>query len=319
MKILIADKFESFGVEGLKKLADEVVCEPGLKDAALAQRIAAMDPTILIVRSTKVNADALKSGKQLKVVIRAGSGVDNIDVAAAKQRSIKVANCPGMNAVAVAELVMGLMISLDRRIGDNVADLRAHKWNKKEYSKARGLKGNTLGIVGLGRIGNEVAKRALAFDMNVLWYDVVPNLQGPKHPNCQRTDLERLFREADIVTLHVPGTGDTKHLVNAQRIATMKPNAVIINTSRPSVIDEPALIAALKEGRIRAAGVDVYENEPTADAKTIESPLADLPNVYGTHHIGASTDQAQAAVAEETVRIVREYKNTGQVVNCVNG
>jgi D-3-phosphoglycerate dehydrogenase len=319
MKILIADKFESFGITELKKLADEVVCEPGLKDAALAQRIAAMDPTILIVRSTKVNADALKSGKQLKVVIRAGSGVDNIDVAAAKQRSIKVANCPGMNSVAVAELVMGLVISLDRRLADNVADLRAHKWNKKEYSKARGLKGSTLGIVGLGRIGNEVAKRALAFDINVLWYDVIPNLPGPQHPHCQRTDLDRLFREADVVTLHVPGTGDTKHLVNAQRLALMKPNAVVINTSRPSVIDEPALVAALKEGRIRAAGVDVYENEPAADAKTIESPLADLPNLYGTHHIGASTDQAQAAVAEETVRIVREYKSTGQVVNCVNG
>jgi D-3-phosphoglycerate dehydrogenase len=318
MKILIADKFEAFGITELKQLADNVACEPGLKDAALAHRIAELDPEILIVRSTKVNADALKAGKQLKVVIRAGSGVDNIDVPAAKQRNIKVANCPGMNAVAVAELVMGLMIALDRRIADNVADLRAHKWNKKEYSKARGLKGSTLGIIGLGRIGTEVAKRALAFDMNVLWFDVVPNLKGPEHPHCQRVDLDRVFRESDIVTLHVPGSGDTKHLVNAQRLATMKPNAVILNASRPSVIDEPALIAALKEGRIRAAGVDVYDNEPTPEAKTIESPLADLPNVYGTHHIGASTDQAQTAVADETVRIVREYKNTGKVLNCVN-
>lgn len=318
MKILIADKFEDSGVSELKKLAAEVVCEPGLKDAALAQRVAEFDPAILIVRSTKVNAETLKAGKQLKVVIRAGSGYDTIDVKAATERGVKVANCPGMNAVAVAELVMGLMIAIDRRIANNVADLRAHQWNKKEYSKARGLKGSTLGIVGLGRIGTEVGKRALAFDMNVLWYDVVPTLTGPDHPNCRRTDLGRLFRESDVVTLHVPGTGDTKHLVNAQRLATMKPNAVIINTSRASVIDEPALIAALKEGRVRAAGVDVYENEPAADAKTIESPLADMPNVYGTHHIGASTDQAQAAVAEETVRIVREFKNTGAVVNCVN-
>jgi D-3-phosphoglycerate dehydrogenase len=318
MKILIADKFEDSGVSELKKLAAEVVCEPGLKDAALAQRVAEFDPAILIVRSTKVNAETLKAGKQLKVVIRAGSGYDTIDVKAATERGVKVANCPGMNAVAVAELVLGLMIAIDRRIADNVADLRAHQWNKKEYSKARGLKGSTLGIVGLGRIGTEVAKRALAFDMRVLWYDVIPTLTGPDHPNCRRTDLDHLFRESDVVTLHVPGTGDTKHLVNAQRLATMKPNAVIINTSRASVIDEPALIAALKEGRVRAAGVDVYENEPAADAKTIESPLADMPNVYGTHHIGASTDQAQAAVAEETVRIVREFKNTGAVVNCVN-
>ena len=169
----------------------------------------------------------------------------------------------------------------------------------------------------MGRIGVEVAKRALAFDMNVLWYDVIPNYNPLTHPNCKRAELDAIFKEADYVTLHVPGSGDTKHLVNAARLATMKKHAAIINTSRASVIDEPALIAALKEGRIRAAAVDVYENEPTADAKEIASPLADLPNLYGTHHIGASTDQAQAAVADETVRIVREFQ-AGKVINAVN-
>lgn len=318
MRILIADKFETVGVEELKKVADEVACEPGLKDETLAKRVGEYDPDLLIVRSTKVNAETLKAGKQLKVVIRAGSGYDTIDVAAAKERGIKVSNCPGMNAVAVAELVFGLMLAIDRRIPHNVIDLRAHKWNKKEYSKARGLKGSTLGIVGVGRIGSEVAKRALAFDMHVLYYDVIPTLKPADHPNCRRAELDELFRQSDIVTLHVPGTGDTKHLVNAQRLATMKPHAVVINTSRASVVDEKALIQALKEGRIRAAAADVYENEPTADAKEITSPLADLPNFCGTHHIGASTDQAQLAVAQETVRIVREYKKTGQVVNCVN-
>lgn len=318
MKILIADKFEAFGIAELKKIATEVTCEPDLKDATLTKRVAEFDPAVLIVRSTKVNADTLQAGKQLKVVIRAGSGYDTIDVAAAKQRGIKVSNCPGMNAVAVAELVMGHMINLDRRIADNVAELRAHKWNKKEFSKARGLKGSTLGIVGLGRIGMEVAKRALAFDMHVLWYDVVPNLKGPDHPKARRVELDELFKQSDYVTLHVPGAGDTKHLINAQRLATMKPHAAIINTSRASVVDEPALIAALKEGRIRAAAVDVYENEPAADAKTCESPLANLPNLYGTHHIGASTEQAQTAVAEETIRIVQEFKRTGKVINCVN-
>ena len=154
--------------------------------------------------------------------------------------------------------------------------------------------------------------------MNVLWYDVIPDLKPLNHPSCKRVQLDQLFREADVVTLHVPGTGDTKHLVNAQRIATMKPHAMVINTSRASVVDEPALIAALKEGRLRAAAVDVYENEPAADAKDITSPLADVPNLYGTHHIGASTEQAQTAVAEETVRIVAEFKKGGQVINCVN-
>jgi D-3-phosphoglycerate dehydrogenase len=317
MKILIADKFEKEGVEGLKKLGAEVAAEPGLKDAALAARIAEYDPTILIVRSTKVTADTLKAGKQLKMVIRAGSGYDTIDVAAASQRGVKVTNCPGMNAVAVAELVMGLMLAVDRRIADNVADLRAHQWNKKEYGKARGLKGSTLGIVGVGRIGTEVAKRALAFDMNVLYYDVIPDLKPADHPNCRKATLDQIFREADVVTFHVPGTGDTKHLVNAQRLATMKPHAVIINTSRASVVDEAALAQALKEGKIRAAAVDVYENEPKADDKMINSPLADIPNLYGTHHIGASTNQAQLAVAAETVRIVQEFK-AGKVINCVN-
>jgi len=318
MKILVADKFEAFGVAELKKLADEVICEPGLKDAALTQRISQLDPTILIVRSTKVQSEQLQAGRNLKLVIRAGSGYDTIDVNAAKQRGIKVANCPGMNAVAVAELVLGHLINMDRRIADNVAELRAHKWNKKEFSKARGLKDSTLGIVGMGRIGTEVAKRALAFDMRVLWYDVIPDLRPLEHPNCQRVDLDTLFKESDYITLHVPGTGDTKHLVNAQRLTMMKPHACLVNTSRASVVDEPALIAALKEGKIRAAAVDVYENEPPADGKEIHSPLCDVPNLYGTHHIGASTDQAQNAVAAETVRIVREFKQSGKVLNCVN-
>lgn len=318
MRVLIADKFEKEGIDGLKGITSDVTCEPDLKEATLTQRIAQYDPTVLIVRSTKVQAEQLGAGKALKLVIRAGSGFDTIDINTAKEKGIKVANCPGMNAVAVAELVMGHMIAMDRRLGDNLSDLRAHRWNKKLYSKARGLKDSTLGIVGMGRIGTEVAKRALAFDMKVLWYDVVPDLKPLAHPNCKRADLDTVIRQSDVITLHVPGTGDTKHLINAARLAQMKPHALIINTSRASVIDEPALIAALKEGKIRAAAVDVYDNEPAADAKEITSPLADIPNLYGSHHIGASTDQAQLAVAEETVRIVKEFKATGKVLNCVN-
>ncbi len=318
MKVLIADKFESFGIDALKKIATEVVCEPALEGPTLTERVRAFNPAILIVRSTKVTADTLKAGNGLKLVIRAGSGVDTIDVPAATAKSVKVANCPGMNAVAVAELVLGLMLNMDRRIADNVAETRAHKWNKKEYSKSRGLKGSTLGIVGMGRIGTEVARRALAFEMKVLWYDVIPDYNPLTHADCKRSDLDAIFRTADVVTLHVPGTGDTKHLVNAARLATMKPNALLINTSRASVIDEPALIVALKEKKIRAAAVDVYDNEPAADAKDNPSPLCDLANLYGTHHIGASTDQAQAAVAEETVRIVEEFKSSGKARNAVN-
>ncbi len=318
MKVLIADKFEASGIDELTKIADEVICEPELKEAALTQKLAAFDPTVLIVRSTKVQPDQLSAAASLKLVIRAGSGYDTIDIGTAKEKGIKVANCPGMNAVAVAELAMGHVINLDRRISDNVADLRAHKWNKKGYAKARGLKNSTLGIVGMGRIGTELAKRALAFEMNVLWYDVVTDYQPLEHSNCRRTDLDALFRESDYISLHVPGTGDTKHLVNAGRLATMKSHACIINTSRAPVVDEAALTDALKVGTIRAAALDLYADEPAADAKEINSPLCDVPNVYGTHHIGASTEQAQLAVAEEAVRIVGEFKNTGEVLHCVN-
>jgi D-3-phosphoglycerate dehydrogenase len=318
MKILIADKFEDVGLEQLQQIADEVTREPELKDAALAERLAAFQPEVLIVRSTKVQREQLGAAKSLKLVIRAGSGYDTIDFATAKEMGIKVANCPGMNAVAVAELAMGHLINLDRRIADNVACLRSHQWDKKGFSKARGLKNSTLGIVGMGRIGTELAKRALAFEMNVLWYDVMPDLQPLEHPNCRRADLDTVIREADYLSLHVPGTGDTKHFINAERLAQMKPHAAIINTSRASVIDEAALIQALNAGTIRAAALDLYENEPAADAKEIDSPLCEHPAVYGTHHIGASTEQAQLAVAEETVRIVRTFKETGEVLHCVN-
>jgi len=318
MKILVADKMEEWGLDQLRGLADQLSYEPELKDEALKQQLARFDPDILIVRSTKVPGPVLAAGRNLKLIIRAGSGVDTIDVQAATQRNVRVANCPGMNSIAVAELTMGHILNLDRRIADNVADLRRHKWDKKGYSKARGLKGSTLGIVGMGRIGTEVAKRALAFEMNVLWYDVIADLRPIEHPHCKRTDLDTLFRESDYISLHVPGTGQTRHLVNAERLKMMKPHACIINTSRASVVDESALLAALKAGTIRAAAVDVYENEPPADGKEIHSPLADLPNLYGTHHIGASTEQAQLAVAEETVRIVREYRQTGRAPNCVN-
>jgi len=318
MKLLIADKFEQAGIDGLKLLVTELACEPGLKDESLVRRVAEFNPEILVVRSTKVPAAVLDAGQQLKLVIRAGAGYDTIDVPAATQRGIKVSNCPGKNSTAVAELVMGLMLSLDRRIPDNVADLRAHKWNKKEYSKARGLKGRTLGLVGVGRIGTEVAKRALAFEMKVLFYDVLPDVQPVKHPDCQRASLEDVLRKSDYVSLHVPGGSGTQQLINAEKLALLPRHACLINTSRASVVDEKALVTALKEGRLGGAALDVYESEPPADGTEFSSPTADAPRLYGTHHIGASTEQAQLAVAEEVVRIVQEYKATGRVPNCVN-
>jgi D-3-phosphoglycerate dehydrogenase / 2-oxoglutarate reductase len=318
MKVLIADKFEKSGVEGLKGLGCEVVSNPDLKDAALAAALKELSPAVLIVRSTKVTADHLGATPALKLVLRAGSGVNTIDVKTATTRGIKVANCPGLNATAVAELTIGLIIALDRRIVDNVVELRTGSWNKKEYSKARGLKGRTLGVVGMGQIGRLVAKRALALEMSILYHDVIPAAEFDKLANVKRVGLEELLKGADIVTLHVPALAETKNLMNEQRIGMMQPHAFLINTCRGDVVDEPALINALKAKKIAAAAADVYANEPTAAKEAFTSPLKDLPSFYGTHHVGASTDEAQEAVAMETVRIVREFKTNGKVLNAVN-
>lgn len=318
MKVLIADKFESFGIDELKKMGCEITFNPDLKEATLVSALKDLKPTILIVRSTKVNADMIGATDALKVIIRAGSGVNTIDVKAATARGVKVANCPGLNSTAVAELTIGLMLALDRRIVDNVNELRAGSWNKKEYSKARGLKGRTLGVVGMGQIGRLVARRALAFEMSILYHDVIAAAEFDALPNVKRVELDELLRKSDIVSLHVPALPETKNLMNEHRFGLMQKHAFLINACRGDVVDEAALLKALKEKKIAAAAADVYANEPAAAKDSYAGPLKDLPNFYGTHHIGASTDEAQTAVAWETVRIVREFKSSGKAPNAVN-
>ena len=207
MKVLIADKFEKVGIDGLKELGCTVISEPEVKADALPDLIRRVDPNILIVRSKKVNVDALRAGTALTLVIRAGAGIDTIDVAAASELGVFVSNCPGKNSIAVAELVMGLLLSCDRRIPDQVADLRQGKWNKAEYSKSRGLHGRTLGIVGLGQIGREVAQRARAFGMRVVAWS-----RNLTHEEADRLDLVyaltplEVARLADAVTVNVAAT-----------------------------------------------------------------------------------------------------------------
>lgn len=318
MKVLIADKFQDEGVQQIQALASEVVFDPSLKEEALVAKLADFQPEVLVVRSTKVRADALGAAGSLKAVIRAGSGVDNIEIPVATEKGIKVANCPGMNAAAVAELTMGLILSLDRRIPDNVIELRAGKWNKKGFSKARGLRGRTLGIIGAGKIGTEVAQRAMGFGMNILFTHLGRNYRMVDFPNCERTDVYELIKRSDYITVHIPGGGDTEHLIGTKELASMKPTACLINTSRSVVVDQNALAEALKNGSIAGAAVDVYDNEPPADGTEFTSDFKDTPNLYGTHHIGASTEEAQEAVADEVVRIVKNYKGSGEVLNCVN-
>lgn len=333
MKVLVADKFEKSGLEGLAAAGCAVVYEPELKEETLTQAIAASGADVLVVRGTKVTAAMLDAGR-LSLIVRAGAGYNTIDVAAASTRGIYVSNCPGKNAIAVAELAFGLILSLDRRIPDNVAELRAGTWNKKEYSKALGLYGRTLALLGVGSIGREMIRRAAGFGMNVaIWSR---RFDGERRPitdlEARELGIESVLRSiaielapspgsavegADVVSVHVALAPETKGLVNAALLAGMKRNAIFVNTARGEVVDYTALAAAVRDRGIRV-GLDVYANEPASATAPFKDPLIDLPGVYGTHHIGASTDQAQEAIAAETVRIVRSYKETGRVPNVVN-
>lgn len=312
VKVLIADKFPDQYIQQLKDIDLDVIYSPKLGEDDLPE--AAKEVDIVVVRSTIVNAATINASKNLNLIIRAGAGVNNIDIPAANQKGIYVANCPGMNSVAVAELAIGLMISLDRRIPDNVIDFKNGKWNKGEYSKAEGLMGKTLGIIGVGNIGKEVAKRALAFGMNVYGKDI-SRIEGIAIKDF--SEMNQLLPLCDVVTLHLPATPQTKGLFNKEMFSYMKPNALLINTARADLIDQDAMIEAIKTKNIRVA-LDVIKNEPEEKSGEIKSPLQELKNVYVTHHIGASTEQAQNAVAAETVKIIKDFISSGVIAHWVN-
>jgi D-3-phosphoglycerate dehydrogenase len=329
MKVLIADQFEQSGIDGLKGAGCQVVYEPALKDEALSAALAETRAEVLVVRSTKVTAAMMDAGA-LALIVRAGAGYNTIDVAGASARGIYVSNCPGKNAIAVAELAFGLIVALDRRIPDNVADLRAGTWNKKEYSKARGLQGRVLGLLGFGSIGQALARRAQAFGMDVvIWSrrferepgaDLAAYGLEPAGRDSRATiapSPRAVMEQADVVSVHVALGPETKGLIGAELLGAMKPGATFINTARAEVVDYDALERAVREKGVRV-GLDVFRNEPTAGTGQHADPLLLLPGVYGTHHIGASTEQAQEAIAAETVRIVASFKNTGGVPNVVN-
>lgn len=312
LKVLIADKFPEKYIQDLKDLDLEVIYEPKLGEKDLPK--AAEDVDILVVRSTVVNEETINNSIKLNLIIRAGSGVNNIAISAANKKGVYVANCPGMNAVAVAELTIGLMIALDRFIPDNVSDFRNGIWNKDKYSKGKGLKGKTLGIIGVGNIGKEVAKRALAFEMNVYGKDI-SRIEGVQIKDF--SEMDQLLPLCDIVTIHLPATPQTKGLFNKQMLSYMKDGAYLINTSRHDIIVEEDLLEAIKEKNLRVA-LDVFKGEPEGKSGEVKSPLQNNPNIYVTHHIGASTEQAQDAVAEETVRIIKHYVHSGVIDHWVN-
>ena len=333
MKVLIADAFEKSGLDGLARAGCDVIYQPDLKDEALSDAIGSSGAEVLVVRGTKVTAAMLDAGR-LALIVRAGAGYNTIDVSAASSRGIYVSNCPGKNAIAVAELAFALILAIDRRIPENVADLRAGVWNKKEYARARGLYGLTLGLLGVGSIGREMIRRAAGFGMNVvIWSRRFDGQSGPlSEQDARDLGIEGAQRQiaidvvaspgdaawrSDVLSVHVALSSGTRQLVNAEVLAQLKPGAMIINTARAEVIDHAALTAAIREKGLKV-GLDVFAREPATASGAFTDPIVSVPGVYGTHHIGASTDQAQEAIAAETVRIIRSYKETGRVPNVVN-
>jgi D-3-phosphoglycerate dehydrogenase len=317
MKVLVADKFPDDGLAALRTAGCEVVYDANLAKETLTEAVRASGADVLVVRSTEVPGETLRAGR-LGLVIRAGAGYNTIDVKTASELGIYVSNCPGKNSVAVAELAMALILSLDRNIPDGVADLRAGQWNKTKYGKANGVFGRTLGIVGTGSIGKETIARARAFGMKVVaWSRSLTDEAAEEMGVTRLASPVEVARASDVVSVHLALKPETKGLLGRDFFAALKPGALFVNTSRAEVVDEAALLDAVQNRKVRAA-VDVFAGEPAGGTGTVESALFKNPAVYGTHHIGASTEQAQEAIAAETVRIVLEYKTSGHVPNCVN-
>ena len=318
MRVLFADAVEPSTLEILREAGHACDVEPSLSAEDLPGRITGIE--VLVVRSTRVTAETIRAARDLELIIRAGAGTNTIDVEAASELGIYVTNVPGRNAIAVAELTMGLLLAIDRRIADNVADLRAGTWNKSAYAKAEGLFGKLLGVVGVGEIGLAVAERASAFGLGVraIRKDRAPEVEERIQAiGMELVDsLEELVSTSDIVSIHLPAAPETEGMFDARLLGRLKEGAILLNTSRGDIVDEAALLDAIDERGLRV-GLDVYPDEPASGAAEWSSKLAQHPNVVGTHHIGASTAQAQRAVADGVVEIVDAFVR-GEVRNVVN-
>ena len=296
--VLVSDPLSAQAVANLKAAPDLSVTEvKGLSEDALVPLVADIDAWI-VRGATKVTRRLIGAAPRLRWVARAGAGLDNIDVAAAKERGIGVLNVPGANAVAVAELVFGLLLGLMRKIPAADASLRRGEWEKSRF-QGRELRAKTLGIVGLGKIGRAVAKRAQAFEMTCVGHDpLVPDADA-RALGVEPLSFDALLARADVVTLHAPMTAETKGLIGAAQIARMPKGAILVNAARGALVDEPALIAALRSGHLAGAALDVFAEEPPTDGT-----LVNLPNVVATPHVGAATVEAQEAVGEEIVKLL---------------
>jgi D-3-phosphoglycerate dehydrogenase len=295
MKVLVSDPIAKQGIEILKQANLEVVEKPGLSPEELATVIPEFDG--IIVRSaTKVTKDVIEAAKNLKVIGRAGIGLDNIDLDAAKNRGIKVVNTPTATSISVAELALGMMFAAARRIPQASVSTKASKWEKKKF-KGFELFGKKLGIIGIGRIGTELAKRTKALGMEVSAYD--PYIKSSDF--AKLVDLDTLLKESDYISLHIPKTTETAHILNKAAFDKMKEGVVIVNCARGGVVDENALYDAIGSGKVRIAGVDVYESEPAKDNKLFE-----LEQTILTPHIGAQTAEGQTRAGTQIAELVRD-------------
>lgn len=315
MKVLVADKLHEKVVTKLKEICDSCVYEPSLKAEDLPEK--ALDADVLIVRSTKVTKETITAAKRLSLIVRAGAGVNTIDLESASSRGVAVCNCPGKNAVAVAELAVSLMLSWDRRLPSSVAALKNGRWEKGEYSKATGFKGRTVGILGLGSIGEEVIRRLKAFEVEILvWSRSLTPEKARDLGVTYCSTPEAVARQSSVVSVHVALNDDTRSMLGEAFFANLEPGNIFINTCRAEVVDRDALKAALDRGVLM--GTDVFHDEPAGKSAEFRDEIAQHENVYGSHHIGASTTQSELATGMEAARVVEAFAAGVQLPNCVN-
>ena len=311
MKIIIADGLAASALDLLRAEGWDVDASAGRAPDQLASDLA--DADALIVRSaTKVTAPLIAAAPRLRVIARAGTGVDNVDIPAASARGIVVMNAPGANSVSVAELAIGLVLALARHVPAADAAMKQGKWEKKKFLGEE-IREKTLGLAGLGRIGQEVARRAAAFGMRIIAHDPFISEQVAGDLGVELVSLDDLFTRADYLSLHMPSNEKTRHLVNADRLARARKGIRIVNTARGDLIDETALADAIEAGHVAGAALDVFQTEPPPDPR-----LQTLPQVVATPHIAASTREGQELVGVETAAAVRDFLRDGIIRNAVN-
>jgi D-3-phosphoglycerate dehydrogenase len=316
MRVLVADRLTEDSLDEMRALGVEVLYDPEIRPEALPGALSGVN--VLVVRGTEVREAALRAGKSLNLIIRAGAGVSNIDVALASERGIYVANCPGKNSSAVAELTFALIGSLDRRVPDAVASLRAGNWDKHEFARAVGLAGRKIGILGLGHVGRAVLKLAHAYGMQP--YACSRSLTSARALELGVTIAPTpvdLARQVDIFSVHLELVPRTRKLVDRRVIEALPDEAIFVNTARPEIVDYDVLAELAESKRLRV-GLDVFPDEPVTRTGRFSHPILSSALVYGTPHVGASTDAAQIAIASECARILRSFVTKGEVPNVVN-